>query len=225
MSCSGKISSLSFETTRQIRRLLRGSERKLTRPRSYLMMKNKKLMSFSRLFPTALLLMWSTLATAIEFDEIKDFGEVFEVSANANDRQRIEVSWKIADGYYLYNNKFLKFKTETAGVVLGEAEIPEGEKKFDELLGEEVIKFHGRLTVSLPLDSVGSSVENVSLKVRSQGCMEDVFCYPPTEQLLVVNLPAPVEVAALGKQPQAATTLADVFNQPLTGLGQESINK
>jgi len=189
------------------------------------MMKNKKLMSFSRLFPTALLLMWSTLATAIEFDEIKDFGEVFEVSANANDRQRIEISWKIANGYYLYNNKFLKFKTETAGVVLGEAEIPDGEKKFDELLGEEVIKFHDRLTVSLPLDSVGPGVENVSLKLRSQGCMEDVFCYPPTEQLLVVNLPAPVAVAALGTQPQAATALADVFNQPLTGLGQDTINK
>ncbi|MDX2428335.1 MAG: protein-disulfide reductase DsbD [Xanthomonadales bacterium] len=189
------------------------------------MMKNKNFVRFSRLLPTVLLLIWSSLATAVEFDEIKDFGEVFEVSANANDRQRIEVSWKIADGYYLYNNKFLKFKTETAGVVLGEAEIPEGEKKFDELLGEEVIKFHGRLTISLPLDSVGSSIENVSLKVRSQGCMEDVFCYPPTEQLLVVNLPAPVEIAALGTQPQASTTLADVFNQPLTGLGQDSINK
>ncbi len=56
---------------------------------------------------------------ALEFDDIKEFGEVFQVSAKASDRQRIEVNWKIADGYYLYNNKFLKFKTETAGVVLG----------------------------------------------------------------------------------------------------------
>ena len=189
------------------------------------MMKNKKFVSFSRLLPTALLLIWSSLATAVEFDDIKDFGEVFEVSANANDRQQIEISWKIADGYYLYNNKFLKFKTETPGVVLGEAEIPEGEKKFDELLGEEVIKFHDRLTITLPLDSVEPAVERVSLKVRSQGCMEDVFCYPPTEQLLVVNLPAPVEDAAIATSPQAAATLADVFNQPLTGLRQDSINK
>ena len=134
---------------------------------------------------TVLLMSWSLLATAIEFDEIRDFGEVFEVSAQANDRQRIEISWQIADGYYLYNNKFLKFKTETAGVILGEADIPAGEKKFDELLGEEVIKFHDRLTVSLPLESLAPGVDLVSLKVRSQGCMEDVFCYPPTEQLLL----------------------------------------
>ena len=189
------------------------------------MIKNKNITGLYSLMVATLLLIWSSLAVAVDFDDIKDFGEVFEVSANASDRQRIEVSWKIADGYYLYNNKFLKFKTETAGVVLGEAQIPDGEKKFDELLGEEVIKFHDRLTVSLPLDSVEPSVERVSLKLRSQGCMEDVFCYPPTEQLLVVNLPAPLEVTALGAPSQSATTLADVFNKPLTGLGQDSINK
>ena len=130
------------------------------------MMTKKKIEGWFSLLLTALLLSWSLLATAIEFDEVRDFGEVFEVSAQAFDRQKIEVSWQIADGYYLYNNKFLKFKTETTGVVLGEAEIPEGEKKFDELLGEEVVKFHDRLTVSLPLESLAPGVDLISLKVR-----------------------------------------------------------
>ena len=189
------------------------------------MMTKKKIEGWFSLLLPALLLSWSLLATAIEFDEIRDFGDVFEVSAQANDRQRIEVSWKIADGYYLYNNKFLKFRTETAGVVLGEAEIPEGEKKFDELLGEEVVKFHDRLTVSLPLGSLAPGVDLISLKVRSQGCMEDVFCYPPTEQLLVISLPVSKEDVALVSPPKPASTLADVFNQPLTGLGQDAINQ
>ena len=202
-----------------------GNERKLTRPRSYPMMKNRKIEGWSNLLLTALLLIWSSLASAVEFDEIKEFGEVFQVSAQANDRHRIEVSWEISDGYYLYNNKFLKFKTETAGVILGAAEIPAGEPKFDELLGEEVIKFHDHLTISLPLESVAPGVELVSLKVRSQGCMEDVFCYPPTEQLLVVNLPAPAESPALLNPPQSVTTLTDVFNPPLTGAGQDAIDK
>ena len=189
------------------------------------MMNKKKVKGWSSLLLTALLLGWSLLAAAIEFDEIREFGEVFEVSAQANDRERIEVSWQIADGYYLYNNKFLKFKTETAGVTLGEAVIPAGEKKFDELLGEEVIKFHGRLTVVLPLESIAPGVDLVSLKVRSQGCMEDVFCYPPTEQLLVVNLPVTKEDVALVSPPQPAATLAEAFNQPLAGLGQDAINQ
>ena len=189
------------------------------------MMKNRKTEGWSSLLLTALLLIWSSLASAVEFDEIKEFGEVFQVSAQANDRNGIEVSWDIADGYYLYNNKFLKFRTETAGVILGAAEIPEGERKFDELLGEEVVKFHGRLTVSVPLESLAPGVDLVSLKVRSQGCMEDVFCYPPTEQLLVVNLPAAAKNAALLHPPESATTLADVFNPPLAGAGQDALNK
>ena len=189
------------------------------------MMTKNKIIGWFSLPLTALLLGWSLLAIAIEFDEIREFGEVFEVSAQANDRQQIEVSWQIADGYYLYNNKFLKFKTETAGVVLGEAEIPAGEKKFDELLGEEVIKFHDRLTITLPLESLAPGVDNVSLKLRSQGCMEDVFCYPPTEQLLLVSLPAAKEDVALVPPTQPAATLADVFNQPLLVPGQDAVNQ
>ena len=189
------------------------------------MMNKKKIKRWSSLLVTTLLLGWSALATAIEFDEIREYGEVFEISAQASDRDQIEVSWKIADGFYLYNNKFLKFKTETVGVVLGEAQIPAGKKEFDELLGEEVIKFHDSVTVSLPLDSLAPGVDLVSLKVRSQGCMEDVFCYPPTDQLLVVNLPAAIDEAVPVSAPQSADTLADVFNQPLDGQGQDSIKQ
>ena len=88
----------------------------------------------SLLFPIFLLAA-SLQAQALEFDEIKEFGEVFKVSAEARNRQQVDVSWEIASGYYLYNNKFLKFKTETSGVTLGAPVIPEGERKFDELLG------------------------------------------------------------------------------------------
>ena len=171
-----------------------------------------------------MLLFWPLLVTAIEFDEVKEFGEVFVVSAQADNRQLIEVSWDISDGYYLYNNKFLKFKTETPGVTLGEADIPQGEIQFDELLGEDVIKFHGRLTVGLPLEVIPEGVESVSLKLRSQGCLEDVFCYPPTTQLLVVNVPPAVREPFLSTTSQPTATLADVYNQPLTGPGQDMIS-
>jgi len=162
----------------------------------------------------SLLLLLPNLAAAIEFDEIRDFGEVFEISAQADGRNRIEVSWEISKDYYLYNNKFLKFRTDTQGVVLGTPDIPEGKPQFDALLGEEVIKFHDRLTVGIPLDSIPDSVGEVALRVRSQGCLEGVLCYPPTEQLVVVNLPP-----ALPMEPTAS--LAEVFGDQTIGLGQD----
>lgn len=166
----------------------------------------------------SLLLLLPTFATAIEFDEIKDFGEVFKISAQADGRNRIEVNWEIAKDYYLYNNKFLKFRTDTPGVVLGAADIPEGKPQYDELLGEEVIKFHDRLTVGIPIDSLPPGVDEISLKVRSQGCLESVLCYPPTEQLVVVSLPA-----ALAVQPTAS--LAEVFSDQTIGLQQDPVFK
>jgi len=182
------------------------------------MMKNIKTKFSSSLLLPVLLLIGPLLATALEFDEIREFGEVFEISAQATSRERIEVSWEIADGYYLYNNKFLTFKTETPSVVLGVPEIPEGEREFDDLLGEDVIKYHGRFTVGVLLELVPPGVDMISLKVRSQGCLEDVLCYPPTTQLLVVNLPPPAQVPV-------AASITDVFNQPIAGLGQDPVNK
>jgi thiol:disulfide interchange protein DsbD len=194
-------------------------------PGLFQMMTRKSIRGWSSLLISTLVLLWPLLAPAIEFDEIRDFGDVFKISATASDRQSIDVSWEIADGFYLYNNKFLKFKTETAGVVLGQAEIPPGKSEFDDLLGEEVIKFHKRLDVRLPLASVSPGVDMVSLKVRSQGCMEDVFCYPPTEQLLVVNLPAAVEEASTPAPSHPAATLSEALQQPLGGLGQDALNE
>jgi thiol:disulfide interchange protein DsbD len=188
------------------------------------MMKNRTIKWLSGLLLPALLLLGSSPATAIEFDEIKEYGEAFEISAQAEDRQGIEINWKILDGFYLYNNKFLRFGTETVGVELGEAEIPPGKREFDDLLGEEVIKFHDEVTIRLPLESIPPAVDLVSLKVRSQGCMEDVFCYPPTEQLLVVNLPAAANEDA-GEPSDPAASIADVFKQRQADAGQEVFGK
>ncbi len=86
------------------------------------------------LVTTSGLLLSATLP-AIEFDEVRDFEDVFVISAQAPGRDRVEVSWKIEDEYYLYNNKFLQFTSTSDGVVLGEPQVPPGEIKFDDLIG------------------------------------------------------------------------------------------
>ncbi len=140
----------------------------------------------------ALLLCGVTLSPAslaIEFDEVRNFDEVFVISATAPSRDRIEVSWAIEKNYYLYNNRFLRFGVDTEGISLGEPGIPRGEISFDELLGEEVEKYHEKLVVELPLSAVAPGIDEVELRVRSQGCLENELCYPPTEQRVTVQLP------------------------------------
>ena len=130
------------------------------------------------------------LVHAIEPDEVRNFEDVFLISAFAPDRYSIEITWDIAAGYYLYNNKFLQFRVQTPGVTVGEPVLPRGETSFDELLGEEVEKYHGQLTVTLPLLSVAPGLAGLRLNARSQGCLEGVLCYPPTNQIVLVGLPA-----------------------------------
>lgn len=151
-------------------------------------------------------LLSSPPAAAIEFDEVRDFDEVFVISAAAPARDRIEVSWAIEEAYYLYNNRFLKFAAVTEGVKLGDPRIPPGKTSYDELLGEEVEKFHGRLTVSLPLLSAPPGADLVELRVRSQGCLEDELCYPPTEQRVTVRLPAEPPAGQAGLSSDGSTT-------------------
>jgi len=174
-------------------------------------------------------------ANAIEADEVQDYEDVFIISGQALDRSTVEVSWDIAKGYYLYNNRFLKFTVESAGVVMGEPVIPPGEVSFDDLLGEEVEKYHSRLTVSIPLLAVDAAVDGLRMKVRSQGCLENVLCYPPTEQVLLVGLPAAASAAAVDEPAEVAAEPAESFlsppndasdsvfsglnNNPLSGLG------
>jgi thiol:disulfide interchange protein DsbD len=179
--------------------LCKCSERFRSCYRSELKMINMKTKSHTLVSLLALLtgLFCYTSAAALDPDEVKNYEDVFLISATAPDRSHVEISWDIAAGYYLYNNRFLEFAVQTAGVRIGKPQIPRGEISFDELLGEEVEKYHGRLTVTLPLQSVAPSLAGLLLKVKSQGCLENVLCYPPTEQVVLVELPA-VQLPAPG---------------------------
>jgi thiol:disulfide interchange protein DsbD len=135
------------------------------------------------------LLLCSMQVSAIEPEDVREYGDVFIISAVAPDREQVHLSWDIAPDYYLYNNKFLAFSTTTPGVELGEVSLPKGKISFDELLGEEVEKYTGKITVHIPLTRVMPGLNGFQLRVRSQGCLQDVLCYPPTEQVVLVGLP------------------------------------
>ena len=118
-------------------------------------------------------------------DELLDPQKAFRISARALDAKSVEVEFKIANGYYMYRNRF-SFATES-GEPLADVEIPRGKIKEDRFFGKtetfrDLVRI--RVTVS-PADAARGSV---NLRVTSQGCADVGVCYVPLEQLVRVSL-------------------------------------
>jgi thiol:disulfide interchange protein DsbD len=112
--------------------------------------------------------------------------EVFVLSAQATAPDRIEVRWRIADGYYLYRHRTsVKADSAFANAKLA---LPTGKKYRDEFFGD-VETYRQSLTGVLS-GSPANSAANTTLTVNYQGCADAGICYPPQRRTLKVALPA-----------------------------------
>lgn len=95
----------------------------------------------------------------------------------------IKFSWKIADQYYLYKERF-KFTSTSSNVDLGEATFSsQGELKHDPYFGD-VHVYHQPISVTLPV-SLKNGATEAEIKVSYQGCAEAGLCYPPERKKLL----------------------------------------
>ena len=138
-----------------------------------------------------LLLLIASWANAEEF---LDPAVAFKASARALDGQSIEVRFEIAKGYYLYRDKF-RFAAEPATVQLGTPELTKGKEKNDDTFGKVEV-YYKEAVIRLPVERNSSGPLALTLKITSQGCADAGICYPPQQQKLAVELPAPGAAAA-----------------------------
>jgi thiol:disulfide interchange protein DsbD len=127
-----------------------------------------------------LFLLYFLCSTAVAIAAQPDLLEpekAFRFSARALDASTIEVRYQIADGYYLYRERFT-FSAEPAGVKLGAAQIPQGKMKKDDFFGE-VQTHRGELTIIVPVESATDG--EVALTATSQGCADVGVCYVPMD--------------------------------------------
>ncbi|WP_173069413.1 protein-disulfide reductase DsbD [Sulfurimicrobium lacus] len=155
-----------------------------------------------RLLISALLMLHALLAHA-GTEDLLEPEQAFKLSAKALDAGTIEVHFQIADGYYLYREKF-KFSAEPAGVTLGKPIFPAGQIKQDEYFGK-VETYHQSFSFKLPVQLAAGTGPNITLKVISQGCAEAGVCYPPFAQTVQLTMPAatPAQPAASQTSPAA----------------------
>ncbi|WP_395825980.1 protein-disulfide reductase DsbD [Collimonas sp.] len=104
----------------------------------------------------------------------------FKFSARMVDAKTAEVSYAIADGYYMYRERF-HFKAE--GATLGEPQIPAGTVKFDQTFNKNVETYHHSVTIRLPVEANGS----FTLISTGQGCADKGLCYPPMDSRISLS--------------------------------------
>ncbi|AMP02907.1 thioredoxin family protein [Collimonas pratensis] len=104
----------------------------------------------------------------------------FKFSARMADAKTAEVTYAIADGYYMYRERF-HFKAE--GATLGEPQIPAGTVKFDQTFNKNVETYHHTVTIRLPVEASG----NFTLISTGQGCADKGLCYPPMDSRISLS--------------------------------------
>ncbi|MBP7983830.1 MAG: protein-disulfide reductase DsbD [Chromatiaceae bacterium] len=139
--------------------------------------------------PLCLLLILALCASAAPLAE-EEFllpEQAFPVVAMAEGPNTLVLNWTVAEGYYLYRNKF-KFRSLTEGIRTGEGRLPAGEKRHDEFFGEVEI-LRGPVAVRLPIERATGEGLRLSLEVSSQGCADAGLCYPPHRRTLAIDIP------------------------------------
>ena len=134
-----------------------------------------------RLLLIALLLSPAHGASA---DELLEPEKAFRFSARALDAGTAEVRYAIADGYYLYRERF-RFAAEPATVTLGQPQFPKGEIHEDRFFGKQET-YRKEVRIRLPVESSGA--DRVKLLVTSQGCADVGVCYVPQVQSAELRL-------------------------------------
>jgi thiol:disulfide interchange protein DsbD len=118
-------------------------------------------------------------------DDLLEPEKAFRFSARVLDSSSIEINFAIADGYYLYRDKFRFAAEGNAAVRLGAPELPRGLRHKDEFFGE-VETYRKSVRIRLPAQGEG----RFDLKVVSQGCADVGVCYVPMESRAALRLAA-----------------------------------
>ncbi len=113
-------------------------------------------------------------------DEFLPPEQAFVFSARMADPSSVEVRYLVADGYYLYRDKFA-FAAE--GATLGNVDLPRGKVKFDPNFEKDVETMRGELLIRVPVQAGDA----FTLKVTSQGCSDKGLCYPPMQSEVRLN--------------------------------------
>ena len=123
---------------------------------------------------TLLLACAAFVSTAHADDDFLPPEQAFKFSAQMADAHTIVVNYAIADGYYMYRERF---RFTASGAKLGEPVIPPGKIKYDDTFQKNVETYHNGVEIRIPVEAAGP----FTLTATGQGCADKGLCYPPQD--------------------------------------------
>jgi thiol:disulfide interchange protein DsbD len=121
--------------------------------------------------------------------------QAFQFFPSVKDGNTLILKWNIADGYYLYREKFQVEIVKSDDIQLENFQIPHGIPEHDEAFGPVEI-FYKEVGFEVPLLRTSKTPQNLTLAVKYQGCASRGVCYPPIQKTVELALPASVQTAA-----------------------------
>jgi thiol:disulfide interchange protein DsbD len=141
-----------------------------------------------------------TLGFGLE-DDILAVEDAFRFSADVAGPDQLRLSWTIAPGTYLYQEKIDLSLENSNGVQIGDFQLPEAEIKPDTVRPDgsigEVAIYHGLVELDAPLLRAAAEPTEITLVAKFQGCAERGICYPPVTERVALALPAATSVVEL----------------------------
>lgn len=126
--------------------------------------------------PSAILLgLFLFACKIIEAQEILRPEAAFPYTLEAN-QNKITLTFQVQNGYYLYRDRF-GFETSTNGVILGEAEFPDGQIHEDEFFGV-METYRDQFQIHIPIEQ-STNHNEMEFQLLLQGCADIGLCYPP----------------------------------------------
>lgn len=163
----------------------------------------------------ALSVLWGALMhfPVAQAEDFLDPEIAFKFSAKALDTNTLEARWQIADGYYMYRDKF---KFEVTGATLGTPKLPAGKVKDDEYFGK-VETYRKDVRIALPIQRTAGAT-SVTLKTVSQGCADAGLCYTPQTVSVTIKLPTAAAVDTPAPAAPKVSAIGSALDS-LRGLG------
>ncbi len=166
-------------------------------------------------------------------DDILPPEQAFQVSADVIDGETVRLSWQVAPGTYLYEDK-VEIRVDGRDLSAGEFQLPKAKIKRDSVKPDgsfgDVAVYEQSFEVQVPIRRGGTEPADLSIDVKYQGCAERGICYPPQSKQFSLSLPAvsAATVAAAtesavrqtAKAVPAATAAASADAQPVAEQDQ-----